>query len=453
MADKIRFTPSRLATLQPPATGERSWTDTVVPLLSVRAQAGSPPKFCVRYRFGGSAPRRIVLGDVRALPLDDARKLAQDIATKLAAGIDPRAEAETKSGESGSSLTLAELIDQHEVFQKARSIVSAAEAARSLRRELAPLLPRDPATLTRRDFVAQMAPMLVTRQGSYKTLQARLHGVLGWACNEGHIPANVMAGYRAPRQSKAQIVAEGGRHEKGTMLDMAEIAALWKACDDRDAVTENFGAYVRLLILTGCRRKEMVEACWSWLRPAREDMPPLLMIPPAQTKNGREHAVVLPPLAQTVIASLRRLPGTPLMLPGRHVIELGRGKGAPSPAPRMTGWSKTWPRLLKAAKAHGLTRHVTLHDLRRTFRSHLGRLGVSTEIAELMLNHTPANVLVATYDKHAYLDKRAEAAALWCDAVSAALDKPAPAAGAAVIQLRRGEGKRPRRAPAKAAQA
>jgi integrase len=42
-----------------------------------------------------------------------------------------------------------------------------------------------------------------------------------------------------------------------------------------------------------------------------------------------------------------------------------------------------------------------LHDLRRTFRTGLGRLGVPPHVAELCVNHAK-NGIEAVYDKHRY---------------------------------------------------
>ena len=134
------------------------------------------------------------------------------------------------------------------------------------------------------------------------------------------------------------------------------------------------------------------------------DRPALLTIPAGTTKNGRPHVIPLPPLAAGVIASVRRFADTDLITPGarsRHT-----GKSAP-----ISGWSKSWPKLLKAAEEKGLKRKPGLHDLRKTFRSHLARLGVTDRVAEQMLNHVPTDRLIGIYDRHDYLPEKIEAAA------------------------------------------
>jgi integrase len=213
-----------------------------------------------------------------------------------------------------------------------------------------------------------------------------------------------MAGYHVARRGKAARVAEATRGGP-IMLDMAEIVALWRACDDA-RVRPAFGAYIKLLTLTGCRRGELAHARLSWIKPAREDRLPLLHIPPAETKNGREHAAPLPTLAQGVIAGVKRFADTDLLTPGARSRRTGK-------TARISGWSKSWPALLRVAENYGLARKPALHDLRKTFRSHLARLGVADRVAEGMLNHAPTDRLIGIYDKHDYLSERIEAAEKW----------------------------------------
>src|SRR5262249_61112491 len=53
-----------------------------------------------------------------------------------------------------------------------------------------------------------------------------------------------------------------------------------------------------------------------------------------------------------------------------------------------------------------------LHDLRRTFRSGLGQLGVEPHIAEACLNHLPEK-LIRTYDKNKYEPQKRQAFDRW----------------------------------------
>jgi integrase len=56
----------------------------------------------------------------------------------------------------------------------------------------------------------------------------------------------------------------------------------------------------------------------------------------------------------------------------------------------------------------------TLHDLRRTFRTNLGRLKVRPGIAERLVNHISARTeMEETYDLYTYLPEMREAMERW----------------------------------------
>jgi integrase len=56
----------------------------------------------------------------------------------------------------------------------------------------------------------------------------------------------------------------------------------------------------------------------------------------------------------------------------------------------------------------------TVHDLRRTARTHLAALGVAPHVAELCLNHKPRGV-GAIYDRHSYFIERRTALQSWTE--------------------------------------
>ena len=453
MDTTFKFTAARLAALPAPQGGEVTYYDSDTPGLTVRVRLTGAAAFGVRYRITGDTrgPQRLTLGAVGVLPLADARLQAQGAMLAAKMGRDPAAERRAAGAALAAKpkATLSTLIDAHERDQAAHGVVSAVDAARSLRREFASMLGRDPGTITRREIVTVFDRIrdglpghAAPRPGLVTTLRARIHGLLAWAENAGRIRTNVMAGYRAGRRGKAARLAAQANAASAVILDMGEIAALWRACEDR-RVNQSFGAYVRLLILTGCRRGETAAARLNWITPSRGGNPALLTIPAEHTKSGRPHVLPLPPLAAAVIASVKRFADTDLITPGARSKRTG--KTAP-----ISGWSKSWPKLLKAAEGYGLKRRPALHDLRKTFRSHLARLGVADRVAELMLNHTPTDRLVGIYDRHDYLAEKIEVAAKWADAVSAALTE-GPATPASVVTLRPAAKARRKPAPVAAA--
>jgi integrase len=113
-------------------------------------------------------------------------------------------------------------------------------------------------------------------------------------------------------------------------------------------------------------------------------------LPKTITKTAADHDIPLTPLMRTVITAQPR--GTsPLLFPSRIT---GR---------RLKGWT-TLVAMLKDLSSVD----VELHDLRRTVRTLMSRLGVAEDIAELAIGHQRAD-LVARYNKDTAWRARAEA--------------------------------------------
>jgi integrase len=149
-----------------------------------------------------------------------------------------------------------------------------------------------------------------------------------------------------------------------------------------------------LLLLTMQRRGELAVAQWDEFDFARKRW----TIPASHTKNRREHAV---PLTDWAIAELKALKkharGSRFVLPGKHL-------NRPANSKLITrGVQRLLPRFL----AHEIE-PFTPHDLRRTGRTTLGRLGVTPFIAERVINHSK-DVLEETYDLWDYFDEKRDA--------------------------------------------
>jgi len=184
------------------------------------------------------------------------------------------------------------------------------------------------------------------------------------------------------------------------VLDDGELAAVWAACADDD-----FGAIVRLLILLGCRREEIGALAWSEI-----DLDSgVMIIPGTRTKNHRDLELTLPAVALDILMSRPRREG-------RKYVFGSRGGS-------FSAWSYSTLRLnarITEARGKPLTAW-TIHDLDRTIRTGLGRLGVVPHIAELAINHTKGGV-EAIYDRHKYRREKAEALEAWAAHVLAAVE-------------------------------
>ena len=111
------------------------------------------------------------------------------------------------------------------------------------------------------------------------------------------------------------------------------------------------------------------------------------------------------PLSDWAIQELRKLKA---VAPGsRYVLPNLDGTGSIDPKYII----RSVARCLKRFKSHGVAA-FTAHDLRRSGRTGLARLGVPVAVAERVLNHARERI-EATYDVHDYIDEKRAALEKW----------------------------------------
>lgn len=390
------------AAVCPPDRTELKLWDSTQPGLVLRVRRSGSKIFAIRYRPAGGrhAPlRTLTLGDAETLTLAEARRLARLKLLEVATGGDPAAVKAEVAAEAQRRVrsALSAALDAYEVDLARRNVVKRVDMLRLLRRELlGELGDVDLRELDRATLVARIREVEASgRPGAAQDLRAKGAVFLNWAVNEGLMQASPLAGYRRPRLSRSQRLVRPGR-----ALADDEIPAIWRACDACE--DPMFAAYLRTLLLTGQRRMETVLMRWADLDlDAR-----IWLIPPEVTKVGRTHRVPLPAEAMALLDSLPRM--AELVFPGRG--------GRP-----ISGFSKRLSKVEAATVAAGL-RRWTPHDLRRTYRTGLGRLGVAPHVADLLVNHQLSDDLTARYDRGAYWPERVEAAALWARHVLALVE-------------------------------
>jgi integrase len=141
-----------------------------------------------------------------------------------------------------------------------------------------------------------------------------------------------------------------------------------------------------------------------------------ITLPRERTKNGQKHVVPLSDAAMAVICSIDRIEGRD------HLF----GKGPSG----YNGWSKGKKAFDKLAR---LGEPWCFHDLRRTCRSGLGKLGVAPHVAEAVINHMPEK-LIRTYDTNKYENEKRAALDAWAGQIRLIV---AQATGGNVVTLRK----------------
>jgi integrase len=202
----------------------------------------------------------------------------------------------------------------------------------------------------------------------------------------------------------------GAKKPRQRVLSDAELREIWNATE---ATPYPFGPFVRMLLVTGQRLREVANAKWSEFDLDNS----LWTIPAGRMKGDAAHEVPLSALALEILRSLPR-DEKKRRDPNAYVFST-MGGNAP-----ISGFSKAkiaLDRLLaerraKAAAAAGDELAVLLgwvfHDLRRTVRTNLSGLPVPDLVAELVIAHAKPG-LHKVYDQHAYRDEKKRALDLW----------------------------------------
>lgn len=214
--------------------------------------------------------------------------------------------------------------------------------------------------------------------------------VFTWAVSEDLVTSTPCLGLRKPTQERP----------RDRVLSSDEIRAVWAALEAEGVI----GEAVRLAFYTAARRREVLDARWTEVDMAER----LWRLPGARTKNREPHAVPLSAGALAVLARLRQVSGDTAWV-------------FPSPAPGSE------ERPLRAVAKH-MRRIVQrsgvalrLHDVRRTVRTRLAEMGVSENVAEAVLGHTPPR-LVRTYNRHEPVPEMRAALEAWSARLDAIVD-------------------------------
>jgi integrase len=366
--------------------------DPDLPGFGVRLRGGSK-RWVIQYRIG-DRQRREALGDVRKVRLDDARRIARQRFAQVELGTDPAAErGKARAAAAASRLTLANVAER---YLDAKADVLRPSTYNQAKMHLAahwgPFADRPIESIRRADVAARLQE-LVKANGRTAAARARgnLSALYGWAMREGLCEANPVIATNDP---------DAGILPRDRVLTDHELATVWKACWDDD-----FGRIIKLLVLTGARREEVGSLVWSEIDLDTGTM----SVSGKRTKNHRPLVLTLPAVAVDILRSVPRREGREYVFGSRAGTFSGWGYAKMGLDTRIT-----------VAEGKPLP-HWTIHDLRRTARTGLGKIGIPPHVAELVINHVRGGV-EAIYDRHRYEREIKQALAQWADYVLAVVE-------------------------------
>jgi integrase len=422
--------------IKPPASkaARAERYDAAVPGFGVRVTAeGSRSWIFVYTSPTQQKRRRYTIGTVDfkepdgeiTLDLEQARSKANDLRRIVRDGRDP---ADTRETTKAAAVTEAREAEEHtfsavvDLYVK-RDLATKRrgwEVKQIIERELIPHWGDKPISAISAIDVQRRVEVLVDagKPEAARRLFEIIRRIFNWSLGR---PSYKLDRSPADRMKPGELI--GKKTIRRRVLTNDELRALWHASGRTGSP---FGPMIRMLMLTALRRGEVADAG----RP-EFDLERKLWTIPAERMKGEDgdsgpHVVPLNAEMLGIIEALPRFDG------GDFLFTTGNGKRP------VSGFSKMKLRLdklmlqelQKIAELRGedpakveLEPH-TIHDIRRTVRTHLSALPVPELVRELILAHAKQG-LHKIYDQYAYLDEKREALELWAARLKLIVDPPA----------------------------
>ena len=361
------------------------------------------PVWKFRYRFVGKQ-RIMNIGSYRNLSIADARKTAKELSAQVSLGHDVAGEKQerkrdaiAKIEDEKNALTVAQLADEY--FE--RMILGRWKHPNIVRsrieNDIEPAIGKMKAEDVKpRDIDAMI--QIVVKRGAPTVA----NDVLRWIKRIFDFGIKRHVVEHNPASAFDPSDAGGKEAARDRWLTREEIIRLFQAMRDKTGAftIENLYA-VRLLLLLAVRKEELIAAQWSEF-----DLDGAVWhLPEERTKTSAAIDIPLPTVAVETLSELKRLAcGSAYVFPARKMqsrmiphIDLNTLNAA---------LSKHIKPLLKDIQ------NFTIHDFRRTARTHLAALGVDPFVAERCLNHKIKGV-EGIYNRHDYFDERKKALDAW----------------------------------------
>ena len=353
--------------------------DAQLPGFGVRVSLAGQKSFIVRYRPKGRSEKRyLTIGRYGVLTVDEARDRAKRTLGSVANGEDPAHEAAARRLTPTLAAVAVEFLKTYVAAKrKPKTLLSYTHA---LNYHVLPKLGQRRLTDVTRTDVDNLHSTLAAHPFMANYVVTVLSSLYGWAqrskiIDEGQNPARRIEKFRESRRERFLSRDEFAR--LGAALREAETIGIPYEVDEtrptakhapkpenrRVVVAPDAIAAIRLLMLTGCRLREILNLRWREVDFERG----LLLL--EELKTGRKTVV----LGEAAIEILRKLPRA-----GEHVFP-----GADGEKPR-SDLKRPWELIRRRARLDGLR----LHDLRHSYASVAVGANLGLPIIGKLLGHT-----------------------------------------------------------------
>jgi integrase len=359
-----------------PEAKERILWDTELKGFGLKITPAGNKSFILRYRTSDHVPRKPKIGDYPSMRPAEARKIAERWMIVIKGGGDPSGERKAQRTARGQG-TVAELFEDYLAHKRRQGRKSWKEIKRVFDHDILPSFGRRSAEEVTSADVTNLLDKIEGRSQSVAVaVRRQLSAFYSWAMPR--LPAGAIN--PVLNASRPPLVKDRDR-----FLSSEELARLWHALESEPS---HWKAALRLMILTGQRREEVLAADWSEFDLQQR----VWTIPGARMKNGMPHDV---PLSA---ASLELL-GTDAGKSGRVFTKTGAVSKTAGRIRQRMGGKQDW----------------RWHDIRRTVATGMQRLGIRLEVTEAILAHKSGSQsgIVRVYQRHDFANEKRAALELW----------------------------------------
>jgi integrase len=299
--------------------------DGAIKGFGVRMKSSGAASYLVQYRTRGGRTRRLALGRVGVLTPYQARVLASDALKGIKNGADPSAE--RRGARIREALTVAELADlylKEGPTEKPNKKASSWATDRSnIQRHIKPLLGNKPAAALMQADVARFQGAVASGQSkadlkTKKRGRAIVDGGPSTAARSLAVLAAMLQFAVAHKMltinpARGVPLLKGKSRERFlSEIELARLADALVAMGGEQKLSVTAVTAIRLLLLTGCRKSEILSLRWDWVDVDRG----CLRLP--DSKTGAK----VVPLASAALELLNGLPRA-----SEFVLPAGKGAG------------------------------------------------------------------------------------------------------------------------------
>ena len=376
--------------------GETRLWDTDLKGYFLRVYPSGRRVYALKYRMGPS--QRIFTIGVHGSPYnpDTARAAAEAALRRVVDGEDPA----TEKKEAREALTVSILIDRYleegPATKPGKRASTWENDGSNLKRHIRPLLGRKVANLVTKAEAAKAIQDITLGKTAASEKSKKLRGraivtggagvarrtrtttaaMFSWGMEHGLVKVNPFAAVKMSTPPHRERFLS--REEAGRLLEALD------AVEADKTVNPAFCDAIRLLLLTGARKTEILGLKWSEVNTERKS----LLLPPERTKAGGqngERRIMLSPAALEILKSRRPEKAKP----EQFVFPAIRGDG------HVIGVRRAFAKACVQAKLEG----VRIHDLRHSFASFAIADGASLFLVGKLLGHASAR----TSERYAHL--------------------------------------------------